>query len=252
MKSYARGALLLLTAVTVSVTTVISTLYGQSQVSDQSALPANQPQRTEQDDNLPVTDFDSPEPDDPVGPEQRRKKNARYDNNHFVRKDDSYSEAVASTLYSEWDFGLPPLPAAQSDVILTGEVTGGRAHLSNDKTGIYSEFPVRVEEVFKNGTSSPLKAGSRVFLEREGGAVKYPNGKKYLYEIAGLNMPRVGLRYVFFLKSVGDEESFRVITAYELRGSKIFPLDFASQFKAYRNMEQGRFFEQLKNAIAGK
>jgi hypothetical protein len=253
MKAYGRGVLLLFTAVMVAVTTTITTLYGQSQVSGKAVLPNNQPQKAEQDNQVPVVDFDSPEPDDSVRPEQRRKKNARYDNNDHVRKDDSYSDAVASTLFSEWDFDVPALPVAQSAVILIGEVTGGRAHLSNDKTGIYSEFPVRVEEVFKNGTSSPLKAGSRVFLEREGGAVQYPNGKKYIYRIGGMNMPRVGLRYVFFLKSVGDEESFQIITAYELQqGGEVFPLDSPGQFKAYRGMEQVTFFEQLKNAIAGK
>jgi hypothetical protein len=52
---------------------------------------------------------------------------------------------------------------------------------------------------------------------------------------------------------VGDEESFQIITAYELQqGGEVFPLDSPGQFKAYRGMEQVTFFEQLKNAIAGK
>ena len=253
MKPYARGALLLFTAVTVAVATAVTTLYGQSQVNDNAASPANQPQRAEQDDNLPVMDFDSPEPDDPVRPEQRRKKNARYDKRDLVHKYDSYSEAVGTTRFTEWDFDVPALPVAQSAVILSGKVTGARAHLSNDKTGIYSEFPVSVEEVLKNGTSAPLKAGTRVFLEREGGVIRYRNGKKFKYEIAGYGVPRVGARYVFFLQSVGDEDSFQVITAYELQqGGKVFPLDYSGQFGPYTGMEQVTFIGQLKNAIAGK
>lgn len=251
MNAFARGALLLFTAVTVAVATTVTTLYGQSQVNDKAASPANQPQRAEQDDNLPVMDFDSPEPDDPVGPE-RRKKNARYDKHYLVNKYDGDSEAVGTTRFTEWEFDVPALPVAQSAVILTGEVTGARAHLSNDKTGIYSEFPVNVEEVFKNGTSAPLKAGSRVFLEREGGAIRYPNGKKFTYDIEGYGMPRVGARYVFFLKSVGEEDSFQVITAYELQGGRVLPLDSSGQIEPYRGMEQVTFFGQLKNAIAGK
>lgn len=245
--------MLLFTAVTVAITTTITTLYGQGQVNDKAASPANQPQRTEQDDRVPVVDFDSPEPDDPVRPEQRRKKNARYDKHDLVSKDDSYSNAVGSTLFTEGDFDVPALPVAQSAVILTGQATGARAHVSNDKTGIYSEFPVSIEEVLKNDTSAPLKAGSRVFLEREGGVIRYPNGKKFTYEIAGYGVPRIGARYVFFLKSVGDEDSFQIITAYELQqGGKVFPLDYSGQFEPYRGMEQVTFFEQLKNAIAGK
>ena len=66
-------------------------------------------------------------------------------------------------------------------------------------------------------------------------------------------MLRVGARYVFFLKSVGDEDSFQVITAYELRQEgKVFPLDDSGQFGLYRGMEQVTFIGQLKNAIAGK
>jgi hypothetical protein len=174
MNAFARGALLLFTAITVAVATTVTTLYGQSQVNDKAAAPANQPQRAERDDNLPEVDFDSPEPDDPVGPERRRKKNARYDNHDDVSKDDSYSNAVGSTLFTEGDSDVPALPVAQSAVILTGEVAGARAHLSNDKTGIYSEFPVTIEEVLKNGASAPLKAGSRVFVERDGGSHPLP------------------------------------------------------------------------------
>ncbi|HWW74183.1 MAG TPA: hypothetical protein VNZ44_02235, partial [Pyrinomonadaceae bacterium] len=252
MNAFARGALLLFTAVTVAVATTVTTLYGQGQVNDKAASPANQPQKAERGDNLPVVDFDSPESDDPVGPERRRKKNARYDELHLVSQDDSYSDAVGSTLFTEGDFDIPALPAAQSAVILTGGVTGARAHLSNDKTGIYSEFPVTVEEVLKNGTSAPLKAGSRVFVERLGGAIRYPNGKKFTYRIAGYGMPRVGARYVFFLKSVGEEDSFEVITAYELQGGRVLPLDDSDKFEPYTGMEQVTFFGQLKNAIAGK
>jgi hypothetical protein len=196
-----------------------------------------------------VVDFDSPEPDDPVRPEQRRKRNARHDKDYFVHKDDSSGNTVATTLDSEWDLGLPPLPAAQSDIILVGKVTAGRAHLSNDKTGIYSEFPVTIEEVLKNASSSPLKAGSQVYLERIGGVVRYPNGLKYLYRVAGQNMPGVGLRYVFFLKPIGVEEAYEIITAYELRGDKVSPLDSTDQFDAYKEVEQVKFLEQLRNAI---
>jgi hypothetical protein len=105
MKSYGRGALLLLTAVTVMVTTVITTLHGQSQVNDKAASPANKPQRTDPADRLPVLDLRSPQPDDPVGPEQRRKRNARYDNFSLVRKDDSYGNAFGRTINAEWELG---------------------------------------------------------------------------------------------------------------------------------------------------
>ena len=146
-------------------------------------------------------------------------------------------------------FGLPPLPAVQSEVILIGEVSAWRAHLSNDKTGIYSEFPVRIEEVLKNASSSPLHGGGRVYLERVGGAVRYPSGRKFTYRVAGQNVPGIGLRYVFFLKPAGEEQTFEIVTAYELRGDKVFPLDSAEQFDTYKEMGQAKFLERLRNAI---
>lgn len=248
MKAYGRRGLLLLTAVTVAVITTITTLYGQSQVNDKAASPANQPQKTEPDDGLPVLDLRSPQPDDPVGPERRRKRNARYDNFGLVRKDDSYGNAYGASLNSEWEWGLSPLPAPQSEVILVGRVVGaGRAHLSNDKTGIYSEFPVTVEEVLKNASSSPLEAGGRVDVQRIGGVVHYPNGRKFPYRFQ--NMPVNGLRYVFFLNPAGEEQAYEVVTAFELREKTVFPLDTPDLFDPYKNMEQAKFFEQLRNAI---
>ena len=250
MKAYGRGVLLLLTAITVAVITTITTLYGQSQVNDKAASPANQPQKTELDDRLPVLDLRSPQPDDPVGPERRRKRNARYDNSSLVRKDDSYGNHYGVTSSSEWEWELSPLPAPQSEVILVGRVVGaGRAHLSNDKTGIYSEFPVTIEEVFKNASSSPLEAGGRVDVQRIGGVVHYPNGRKFPYRIGGQNMPINGLRYVFFLKSAGAEQAYEVVAAFELREGTVFPLDTPDLFDPYKDMEQARFFEQLRNAV---
>jgi hypothetical protein len=249
MKAYGRGALLLFTAVTVVLITTITTLYGQSQVNDKAA-PANQPQMTEPDDRLPVLDLRSRQPDDPVGPERRRKRNARYDNSSLVRKDDSYGIGYGATLIAEWEWELSPLPAPQSEVIVVGRVVrAGRAHLSNDKTGIYSEFPVTIEEVLKNASSSPLEAGGRVDVQRIGGVVHYPNGRKLPYRVGGQNMPVNGLRYVFFLNPAGAEQAYEVVTAFELREGTVFPLDAPDLFDPYKGMGQAKFFEQLRNAI---
>jgi hypothetical protein len=145
---------------------------------------------------------------------------------------------------------LSPLPAPQSEVILTGKVVAaGRAHLSNDKTGIYSEFPVAIEEVLKNASPTPLKAGGRVDVQRIGGVVHYANGRRFPYSVGGQNMPVNGLRYVFFLNPAGAGDAYEVVTAFELRESTVFPLDTPDLFDPYKDMEQARFFEQLRNAI---
>src|SRR5713226_1403096 len=39
---------------------------------------------------------------------------------------------------SDWYIGLPPLPVAQSDAVVLGDVLDAKAYLSNDKTAVYS------------------------------------------------------------------------------------------------------------------
>lgn len=251
MRTYKRGVLLLLVAAIVAVLTVVVTLYGQSPTSDKAKAPGNQQQSNERDDRYPVVDFDSPEPSNPEAWERRRKRNARHDKDYTVHKDDRSGSAVGMTIFSEWDLGLPAIPAARSEGILTGEVTDAQAHLSNDKTGIYSEFAVKIGEVLKNVSSASLLPGSTMYVERIGGVVRYPNGRKFPYEVADQGVPRVGAQYLFFLKAVDGDQAFEIITAYELRGGEVFPLDSAQQFDAYKGWVQAEFFEKVRNAIAG-
>ena len=251
MRAYKRGMLLLLVAVVVAASTVVVTLYGQSPTSDKAKAPDNQRQSSELEDQYPVVDFDSPEPSDPETRERRRKRNARHDKDYLVNKGDSSGNAVETTIFGEWDLGLPAIPGARSEVILTGEVTDAQAHLSNDKTGIYSEFAVKIGEVLKNVSSTSLLPGSPVYVERLGGVVRYPNGRKYPYRVAGQGMPRAGAQYLFFLKAVDGDQAFEIITAYELREGEVFPLDSVRQFDVYKGRGQAEFFEMVRNAIAG-
>ena len=246
--SLLKGKLFLISvAITVSALTTVVTLHGRGRTQDAKAPDVRQ-RKEEQESQVPTVDFDAADPSDPQLRALRRKKSARYDNNHFVNKNDASGGATESVFFDEWDSGLPALPAAQSDAVVVGEVTDAQAHLSNDKTGIYSEFKTIIEEVFKNPVST-LTGGNPVYLERKGGAVRYPSGRRYLYRISGQGMPRVGRRYVFFLRATEVAQTFRIITAYELRGSKVFPLDSAEQFDALTGVEELKFLNRLREDI---
>ncbi|HKG12075.1 MAG TPA: hypothetical protein VKB12_02005 [Pyrinomonadaceae bacterium] len=236
-------------AITVAALTTIVTLSGQGQVGGEGTPPDSRRQKEEVESQFPTAELEAPEPADPEKRNQRRKKSARYNNHHLVNRSDGYSDAVESVFFDEWDLGLPAIPAPQSEVVVTGDVTNARAYLSNDKTGIYSEFEITVGEVFKNSASAPLGVNSTVIAERAGGAVRYPSKGKYLYRVSGQGMPRAGKRYVFFLKATGLEQTFGIVTAYELRGGKVFPLDSAEQFDTYKGMEGGKFLAALRSAI---
>ncbi|HXG66548.1 MAG TPA: hypothetical protein VNO70_15720 [Blastocatellia bacterium] len=142
------------------------------------------------------------------------------------------------------------LPAAQSDAVVRGEVIDAQAYLSNDKTGIYSEFTVRIGEVLKDFQQAPIADDQQITVEREGGAVKFSSGRIQRYSIANQRMPRVGRQYVLFLKYNEEGKDYSILTGYEIRRGRVIPLDALAQFAAYKNSEEVSFLNAVKDAIA--
>src|SRR5215475_3085492 len=122
-----------------------------------------------------------------------------------------------------WWVVLSALPVGQSDVVVVGEVVEAEARLSDDKTGIYSEFTVRTEELLK-GISSSLGVGNILTANRIGGAVKFASGKFQEYRINRQGMPQRGGRYILFLKRE-DGGDFTILTGYRLSNGSVTPLD---------------------------
>lgn len=139
MKSQARAAALTALILALAVTALATLLAGQALYSyEPSALSAIQ-----QDDDSPIATFDAREPSDPKNKALREKRGKRFDKWGIV------NERIkrGATITSEIEY--PALPVIDSDAVITGEVTGAHAHLSNDKSGVYSEFLACVDEVFK-------------------------------------------------------------------------------------------------------
>jgi hypothetical protein len=61
-------------------------------------------------------------------------------------------------------------------------------------------------------------------------------------------------RYVLFLTRNSEDPSYHLVTGYELRGGRIFPLDRTTSsqtdFDAYINMDEAAFLKHLDAAIA--
>ncbi|PYS23638.1 MAG: hypothetical protein DMF72_08800 [Acidobacteria bacterium] len=178
--------------------------------------------------NTPTTDYDKPEPSDP---EKRKLRQIR--GNRFKLKDKNVdSKRFEVTEERQSGFGAfeihakpePAIPAAQSNAIVIGEVTDAEAFLSTDKTSIYSEFTVKIGEVLK-GISPTVFPGAPITAIRGGGAVRFPSGKVVWEAFNGKPFPRIGRRYVFFLKYDAEARDFSILTAYELSDGRISPLD---------------------------
>lgn len=145
---------------------------------------------------------------------------------------------------------MPDLPAVQSDAVVTGEILAANAYLSDDKSGVYSEFSVKVENVFKGDPSGMLAPGCLIDIEREGGRVRFQSGKVHSYSLDKANMPRVGAHYVLFLKRQNKDQAYQLLTAYEFRGDKVFPLDGLPQFKVHEGADMEDFLTVMNSKIS--
>ena len=209
----------------------------------------------------PVVDYEAPEPSDPSKRAKRRAKSSTYNDPEGPKIDPS--EYVVRASSNDWELALDStLPAAQSSAVVVGEVVAGRAHLSEDKANVYSEFSVRVEEVIKNDPGEPISVSDVVVTERQGGRVRLPNGRISGYYVSGQNPPEVGRRYVLFLGfnkydasnrrlTARREMSRHILTGYEFKEDKVFPLDGAGgkNFQEHSGKDAAAFLDEIRRAV---
>lgn len=218
-------------------------------------------------EEFPIVDLNAPEPSDPDERAWRRARNKRHDNT------DLDAETVKRFMIQEGtgavSFGAPSahwpvepaFPVTQSDVIAIGEVTDARAQISNDKTNIFSEFTILIKDVFKNTASAALTPDCVVTVERYGGRVRLPSGKIIVRGYLHQSMPQTGRRYIFFLKSNEEVQTYSILTGYELRGGQVIPLDGSRMFEGggvpqlreydrYEGAKEATFLKEIKDAIA--
>lgn len=157
---------------------------------------------------------------------------------------------------SHWWVGLPALPVAQSDVVVLGEVVDRAAHLSGDRSGIYSEFTIRIDEVLKDivGVIHPT---SFLSVDRVGGTVRFASGRLQKYSTRWQGMPRKGGQYVLFLQKSNDYGDLLILTGYELSSGRVAPLDGEDNkepgsvlpFAKYKDADQSVFLGELRAAV---
>ncbi len=252
MKNHKKTASTFVILITLVAVLATMTLRGQSQKE-----PTFKEQEGDRHRGMPVVDSWAPESPDSQTRSNRKLKGKRHDrqSSQPIEEAPSISGRIWS---SHWSQGLTAIPADKSDTVLIGEILDAQAYFSNDKTGIYSEFTLLVEEALKGDAATSFPSGSRVTIERFGGAVRFPSGVIQRYETAGQRMPRIGRRYVLFLKRIKLEEDFSLITGYELRGGEVFPLDGASEeegtqkfpFDEYEGFDATVFLKIVRDTIA--
>ncbi|HEX8141618.1 MAG TPA: hypothetical protein VF553_03425 [Pyrinomonadaceae bacterium] len=241
MLHYRKSGLVALTILAILVATVMAQLK-----SNENSRPQQNRGQIDEE-QWPLTDFETPLPADPVKRAKRLKRNKKFDKPKVVVEANAdYNQSITN---DHWYLSIPALPTAQSNLIVIGHTTGSQAYLSDNKNGIYSEFEFQVERVLKDGNQA-IAIGNTIDIVREGGRVKQSSGHITRYSINGQNMPRVGNRYLLFLTCADPEQAFDIITGYELRAGKVFPLDKAGdKFDLYYGVDEIDFFNTVQAAI---
>ena len=146
------------------------------------------------------------------------------------------------------------MPVDRSDAIAVGVITGSRAFLSNDKSEVYSEFYLQVEQILKDGTQS-VSLGAVITTTRSGGIVRFPSGTRYVYRLSKQGWPATGSRYVLFLRK-NQSGDFDIVTGYKFRDGVAEPLDgipgyrVALQLQKYAGTPEPDLLDAIKTAVA--
>ena len=215
-------SLVVLTTIAVS----LGAMRGYSQKDTVKPSPSVQPKSQEEDDkkDFPSVDYAN----ERIIDEARKLKSQKYDKYPVLDRDLIEDDTVVS--YLDWWNSNELLPVSESEIVVLGKVVTNEAHLSANKYSVYSEIKIEVEKVFKNSCKDELEDGKYLRAERDGGIVVFPSGKKIWLFVAGQRMPKIGSRYVFFLTHKFPSFGYRkqelfLLTAYELKEGRVFPLD---------------------------
>ena len=227
MRNTSRLILLLMATVVILVaSTALVSMRGQGEKSLSRNDKAQQ--KLDFESRFPIADYTGPEPTDPQERAKRKSKD-----NRFPKEVLDELPGVTETSIADGNGSghLPALPVGLSDTIIIGDVLNAQAYLSATKTGLFSEFTVSIHEVLKTTGSDPVLPGANISVEREGGRIRYPTGHVRLVSFAHEGMPSIGGRYVLFLRRTGQEGIHTILTGYELRAGRVFPLDGVAEFE---------------------
>jgi len=215
-------------------------IHGQNRNSPENEPDVNQ---------FPIVDYDL-EKNNPK-PTIRGKK---YHNKYAPRIGET-SRGIF--IVDDWEVGLSALPVSRSSAVIIGKITDAQAHLSDDETTIYSEFTVRIEKVLKEDTRIQLTVGNSAIIERVGGRLRLPSGTIVIARRNHQDLPHVGKRYALFLShefSDGTKyDDFQLLTGYELRSGRVFPLDKllpGHPIRSYTDTDEASFLNDLARTLA--
>jgi len=69
------------------------------------------------------------------------------------------------------------------------------------------------------------------------------------YVVTGQRLPRVGQKYVLFLKRNAKGNDYHIITGYQVRNSRVLPLDQPEKFNVFRDFDREQFLTKVQESV---
>lgn len=201
----------------------------------------------------PIVDYDQAGKISLINPKEhslRYIRNNRYQNEAPEPLGELPSNWEGFSIHSHWQMGLTSFPIIKSDAVIVSQVLDAQAYLSTDKTAVYSEYTISVEEVLKTSPDMSLTSSNSLVAERKGGVVRFNNGRLLPFTVDDQGMPHIGRKYLFFLVRNKQGDDYHILTGYELRHTKVLPLDTGDQFALYSRYDKTAFLDKVRTEIA--
>lgn len=192
----------------------------------------------------------APEPTDSSERELQRVRNDVF-SLHIEPISDSNPERVRFVHLRS----IEPMPLADSDTVVLGRVSQAQSYLSTDKSQIYTQYRIEIEEVLQNSARLPLTPDQHGFVAvQTGGAIRMPSGIIWRQTDMGTDrLLHAGRRYLLFLLSFPKIKGYSVLRHYEFRDGRIIfslPDDNGNEVsQPYTNIGEESFLQRVRAAI---
>jgi hypothetical protein len=194
--------------------------------------------------------------------ERRQAREKRYVESHFKREPfvdpgllvNGKQETPNITIidYSIVGSSDPPgIPVSGATATILGTVTGGSSFITTDKTYVYTDYTIRVDQILAQDKTASLSVGSEIVVAREGGAIHYPSGHITNVLIQGHGFPEIGAQYVLFLlKPISNSPEYEMAldSGYQIKNGRVYPLDDVNS--QYVGVDYPEFLGEVNKAIA--
>lgn len=169
----------------------------------------------------------------------RNRRSVRYDQpglHSLLSKKDPFTTLVGGHASVDLD----PVREVLADTAVLATVTSATSYFSGDKSAIYSEHNLQLDQVLYRRDDLPLRAGSTLTGSRIGGSMWIDDLTVATFRVDGLGFPRVGEQYILFLEWNPDLGDFTILRAFWEDSGVIVPVDSDPEMP-YAGMEKSEF-----------